>query len=419
MSVRRPQKDCSLCLSSLDEEIHKAIFYAYQEAANLVEAVARVKVVGVETTPEDLRRHIQYHRPVQPAPRGRFRADDALARGQSLPKRLRDILSLVGRVPALSGTHLAEFFYWDGREAQFASARAACYRDLSRLVKDNFLYRWYPATASAPSGVRVRAWQHRLSFYFLGRDAVPLIEKSEDCTLARGGDWISSVEDLPPSHELFATGAASENIAALARQARQMTAGGSSGAQGPAEIQLATNSWFGPMRLALANRGRQRPDWGLAAFRFKPQDQPGVLAPFLYEYDDGLRAQGDIVESLLKFIDLKRSGGLGDRVPQLGQGGFFPPLLVISTEPFRLESLRRSAQLAARKRGATKDLPIIVCADQTTVHAVGLSGESWVSLWDAAATPRRHRLVDVLNHQAKGLSDIGLTAESKLEVRRV
>ena len=208
MSVRRPQKDCSLCRSSLDEEVHRAIFYAYQEASSLFEAVARVKAVGVETTPEDLRRHIQYHRPIQPAPHGRFRADEALSKGQGLPRRRRELLSLVGRVSALSGTHLAEFFYWDGRAAQFASARAACYRDLSQLVKDNFLYRWYPPTAAAPSGVRVRAWQHRLSFYFLGRDATPLIEKSEDCTLARGSDWISSPEDLPASHELFAASAA-------------------------------------------------------------------------------------------------------------------------------------------------------------------------------------------------------------------
>lgn len=420
MSLRRPQKDCALCLLSLDEDVHRTVFYAYQEAANLRDAVIKIKEIGIDTTPEELRTHIQYHRPIQPQPHNRLRSANALYNAEALPSRLQAILSLVSRVPALSGTHLAEFFYWNGKPEHLASARAACYRDLSRLVKDNFLYRWYPPTTAGPTGARIRAWQHRLSFYFLGRDAVPLIEKTEGRTLSRANtDWVVSSDDLPEPHEVFAAGAAGESVAALTRQANRLAAIDAFllGNKGRFNLELATDSWFGPKRLTGLNKSKQRPVWGLAAFRVYPQGgDEDFLSPFLYEYDDGLRPQKDVAESLLRFIDMKRNGSIGKWFPQLQKAHVFPPILLISSDPFRLESLRRSVQIAARKKGALTSLPIIVCCDQGTVNSGGISDESWISIWDKDATPKRWRLIDVLSHQSEALLHEGMLATCKLEI---
>jgi hypothetical protein len=52
MSVRRPQRDCALCVHALDEETHRAIFYAHQESSSLEEAVARIAKIGIKATPD-------------------------------------------------------------------------------------------------------------------------------------------------------------------------------------------------------------------------------------------------------------------------------------------------------------------------------------------------------------------------------
>jgi hypothetical protein len=417
MSVRRPQRDCVLCMNSFDEDMHRAVFHARQESASLEEAVTRIAKLGIEVTPEQLRLHVQYHRPLQPAPRTRFRPEEALERAKRLPERQQALLMLVGRVPALSGTQLAEIFYWNGQAGHLPSARAACYRDLSKLVRGNFLYRWYPPVAAGPAGTKVRAWQHRLTFYFLGRDASPLVSEHDQYETLRGRDWFVSPEELSETHDLFALGAAAEAIVSLGRQAARRVADGETTdtSIGKAELKLEPGNWYGAGRLAFPTRAKGTTISGLACFSMRiPKDNSSLLAPFLYEYDDGLRPLGEMAEQVLRYIDLKRAGAVGARFPDLRKAKVFPPVLVVAADPFRLESLRRSVQTAAKRRGATSDLPIIICSDQSSVHAVGLTEEAWVSVWDAKPTPRRYRLPDVFAHQAADLQKAGLEATSDL-----
>lgn len=416
MSVRRPQRDCVLCMSSLDEEMHRAVYHAHQESPSLKEAASRIRDLGIEVEPDAIRTHIQYHRPLQPPPRTRFRSDEALARAHKLPARQRQLLMLVSRVPALSGTQLAELFYWSGLDSHLPSARAACYRDLSKLVKGNFLYRWYPPVAAGPAGTRVRAWQHRLSFYFLGRDATPFVLDSDRYEPSRGRDWFASPEELADSHELFALGAAAEAIVSLGRQAQAKNAAGelTKTSLGGAEIRLSPADWYSAGRLGLPARGRTQSASGLAAFVIRVPGKASVLSPFLYEYDDGLRPLGEVAEQMLRYIDLRRSGAVTARFPELRRAKVFPPVLLIAADPFRMDAVRRQVQLLARRRGATTDLPIVVCSDQSSVHSLGLVEDAWVSVWDASANARRHRLPDVLAHQADALSAAGLDADSHL-----
>jgi hypothetical protein len=403
MSVRRPQAQCPLCLASLDESLASAIFYAYQEERSPEDACRRLRRAQIVCDPPTFRAHIQYHRPLQPPPRRRLVPERALRAVASLPPRRRALVELVARVSALNGTQLAELFYWRGAESQLNAARAACYRDLSRLVRENVLYRWYPPTARSPGGVAVRSWQHRLSFYFLGRDAVPYVSARWGREPVRGREWFASAQELPPAPELYVEAAAAGLVSGLAREARRRQAAG--GAE-PA-LAFEVESWHAGSRLALPARTRVQPSWGIASFRLR-RSAGDVQCPFLYEYDDGLRDLSEASELVLRYLERSLLRGLWERFPALARAGVVPPLLLVSPDPFRLQALRRSVQRLARQRGATAALPVVLAGDQRTLRSGALFEERWLSLWDGQRSPRRYRLSDILVRDLERRAAAGL-----------
>jgi hypothetical protein len=408
MSVRRPQASCILCRASLDSERHRAICYAYQEAPDLFEACARLEALGLSVAPDALRRHFQYHRPQQPPPRKRMRSAKALARAQGMPLRLRRAMTLSARLPALSGSQLAEFLYWNGRMTQYASARAACYRDLSRLVKNSFLYRYYPPLASGPSSSRVRSWQHRLSFYFLGRNGVAYVEQTLGRTLQRGRDWIVDENDLPPLWRLLSLAATNEAFALLSRQALRAQAANSPlpGGQG---LVTAAFGVFNASSLSTLDGSRlSQPleELILASYGLRVEATGTAFeAPFLLAYDDGLSGLAEAVERVMEICRLRREGSIAEKLPAIASRGVFPPTLFISSDPYRLEAVRREAQREARRKGLTINLPIVVSASIETLKSGAWEREVWVSLWDVSPAPRGHYLSDVLLHPWREHSD--------------
>lgn len=421
MSVRRPQRDCPLCDYRLPADTHAAIYHAYQENwrdVNCYKLVSRrAGKFGVDVTEAEARKHFQYHRIVQPAPRTRFKPEKALEQGRGLPVRLQETLILVSRVPALSGTQLAELFYWTGSESQIASARNACYRDLRRLVLDNFLYRWYPPVAAGPSGSAQRSQQLRNAFYTPGREAAPLIATAEGYEPVRGKDWALTESDLPSQHELFGQNAAAETVAALARKSKQLEAAskGVSVSGNTAYVRFVPMNWFAGRRVSVDLRDGKFQPGGLASFGvYLPMQtqRVSVGCPFLYEHDDGVRPLDKLAEHVLRYAELKRSGTLGQRFKQMKD--LYPPVLVIARDPYRAEQLRLAAQAAARRRNLSAGLPIMVVCDQATVLGQPLDAEIWASMWDASPTPERRGLVEVLLRNWKASLDAGLAATTRL-----
>lgn len=421
MSVRRPQKDCQLCAFALPPETHEAIYHAYQEARSYQAAVKKAEKLGLKLTEEEIRNHFQYHRPVQPSPRTRFNSDKALARAKALPERLQEIVALVSRVPALTGTQLAELLYWTGTQKQLASARNGCYRDLRRLVLENYVYKWYPPAAVSAKGTRIRSSQHRNGFYLLGRDAVPFIEDHEGYEPQRGKDWVLSPEDMPEQHEVFEWNRAAETIASLARQGKRLEGEAKSITIGERKVfpRFQPLNWYGPRRLQLlvsAPGVKTQPMTlgGLAFFGFLlPEQKLSVGAPFIYEYDDGVRPLNEVAAHLVRYVDLKNSGALAKRFPDLVK--LFPPVLLIARDAYRVEQVRVAAQQLARKRGVSgQELPIIIAADQATVASIGLTADVWVSLWDSTSNPTRRQLVDVLLKQWKQALAANLNSTARL-----
>src|SRR4051794_39551249 len=122
---RRPKTDCPLC--ALPDDTWAAIWRAYADSRDYSTAAAQAAAHGLACDEQNVREHLQYHRPVQPAPAGNLKRADALQRAHKLPERLRNIILACSRVPGLSGSQIAELFYWNGTDKQRASARNACY----------------------------------------------------------------------------------------------------------------------------------------------------------------------------------------------------------------------------------------------------------------------------------------------------
>ena len=413
MATRRPKENCPLCPPELDARAHAEVWYAYQESQDWEIAAHEAGQQGSECTPQQVTKHFQYHRPAQPAPKGNLRRGHALQRAQQLPDRLQAMLRTVARVPGLSGTQLAELFYWNGTEKQMDSARNACYRDLNKLMWGNFLYRYYPQATSTPGSAR-RGRQEHLSLYFLGRDGIPLVEVVDGYEPPRG-DWIPDIDALGDPESVFAEHDAAEVVAALARQARKMTADNMLLAVDNLAVGISfePHNWFGAKRTALhfhdalsRAKARVQPS-GLATLGIEvPAMGRSLLAPFFYEYVTGTKPAEHTAEKLVRYAELRMSGALGERFPDLARGGsWLPPILVVCRDPKHVATV----QAAVAKAVARHDLlqggraPVAVISDEETVSEHGLNGHCWASLWDDSKEPRRHQLAKVLTAEARVL----------------
>jgi len=419
-------KDCPLCPPALDREKHDRVYYEYQETHLFEAAAIKSTELGSPATEAQARSHFQYHRIIQPPPRGYLRRNRALERAQALPRRLQDILLLVARVRGLAASDLAELFYWTGTEKQLASARNACYRDLRKLILEDFVYRYYPPNFGRSMAVRVRG-QEQLSFYFLGRDGVPYIEERERRELAHR-EYVSGIKDLSDETKVLQQHEAAQVVSSLAHQVKLLEAEGrrpESGVEGAPALALSFDpaNWFGRERLSMTFRdplsGLEETvsPGGFAAIGLSsPEHKFSVLAPFFYEYDTGVKTLTAYAEDLLGYLHLARAGAISDTFPQLPRRDYFPPVIVVCRDMGRVVALQEEVRkLRAQRQLNAERMPVVVITDEVTNKHHGLAGQSWLSLWDHSLEGRRYRLTEVLLRSCAPLAKT-LPAEAVLEV---
>jgi hypothetical protein len=424
--ARAKHNDCPLCPPALDRDKHDRVYYEYQETRAFAAAAVKASELGSQTNEEQARAHFQYHRIIQPPPRGYLKRNRALEHAQALPARLQNILVLVSRVRALSATDLAELFYWNGSEAQLASARNACYRDLRRLILDDFVFRYYPPmVARPPAGSHARARQEQLTLYFLGRDAGPYIEEREQMELARR-DFVSEIKDIADESKVMQQHETAATVVALARQVKLLEVSGrrpESGVEGapPLALSFAPANWFGRERVSTTFRdplsGLEEsvsPSGFTAIGLSAPEQNFSVLAPFFYEYDVGAKTLSAYAEELLGYLYLSRAGALADLFPQLPRRDYFPPVIVVCREMSRVIALQEEMRRLRHQRALTSDrMPVIIITDEVTNKYHGLAGQSWLSLWDHSLEGRRYRLTEVLLRSCAPLLNV-LSADAIL-----
>lgn len=395
--MRGDHKTCALCM--LDENRQTELWRLFQKTRSFDEVAKCFSPLGVLATSKEVRTHFQYHKLVQPPPSGHLRRTEALEKTEALPRRLQDILLLVSRIRALSATQLAELLYWDGSPERLASARNTCYRDLRRLALDDLLYRYHPTLPARARGQQ-RSYPEQLSLLFLGRDAVPYVEKCENRVLARR-EYVMRPTELK-EHAIEEEQEAAEAICALARQTKILQAKDRSlnlpGAP-PLNASFQSRSWLGPDQAQITFRdprqGREetlRPG-GIAVLGLEVQKGSfSVLAPFFYEHDSGARSVRELAQDLLLYLHLSRTQTLRRRFPDLPEG-FLPPVVIICRNMRRVLALQEEAYKVFRGAEA---LPVMVIADAVTSSHHGLIGQCWLSLWDRSLEAKRYRLLEVL-----------------------
>lgn len=390
---------CKLCSS--DPLIQQEVWYAYQEHKNYEGPLTKARELGVETNFEEVKQHFKHHNILQPPPKGYLRKDEALAKALKLPLRLQNILKLVAKVPALSGTQLAEMFYWNGTPGQLTAARNACYRDLKRLVQDDYLYRFYPNFSANASDTQRS--KERLSIYFLGRNATPLVANAKIEVGKK--DWIGHPRQLESSHLVLQKNDASQVVSMLSRQMKSAESLAIHANFQNVEFKFSMNpeNWFGPFQTqtrfhAPTGSTLLRPD-GLAAVGLEAVGKPmQLLAPFYYEYDDTTRTPYSSANRLLAFVEYYRSGEFSK---QFDLPGFFPPILIVCKDAQRSQALTRAAKTAARKQGMVDRLPLMIITDKQTAERHALLGSCWRSVW---GDEKKYTLIEALLRSSRPLA---------------
>jgi hypothetical protein len=422
--ARRAQKDCPLCVPQLSQADHDKVYYHYQSSGGNYPETARLATqLGSPTTARQVRTHLQYHRIIQPAPQGHLRRPYALQEGLALPRRLQEITLLVARVKALSATQLAQLFYWNGTDQQFPTARKACYRDLRRLSLMDFIYRYYPPQTARPSGTQ-QAKQDLLSFYFLGRDGSPYVEEHEQVTVPRR-DWIASPDNLADEFRIMQLQAAANIICELSRQIHILNASDQAvnlpGAP-PLHLSFSPMNWYGSHRTSfsftdpLSGRKETVTPSGISAIGLTaPEKNFQALAPFFYEHDSGAKHPSAYAQQLLGYMYLERSGALSAHFPDLPKRGYFPPVIVVCRDMRRVIAIQDAMQtLLHQKAIGAEQMPVIILTDEATHSSHGLTGQSWLSLWDNSLQNRRYGLLQALLHSCRPLAG-ALTADDLLK----
>jgi hypothetical protein len=334
-------------------------------------------------------------------------------------------------VPALSGWQIAELFYWNGstHPNKRRAAREACYRDLKRLVYGDFLYRFYPPSGTTPASARRRRQEH-LSLYYLGRDAIPLVELHDGHELTRN-EYVMSIDQLNDHARVFRDHDGASAVSALARQARELQHAGEPLVVDGLQLQLSFQplNWYGPRRTALSftepigqTRRRIAPS-GLAAIGVDIPGQVSLLAPFFYEYVSGAKPNEQVAEKLLRYAELRLSGALSERFPKFPLQ-WLPPILVICRDPGRVAAVQEAVAVLVARNELLRDgrAPVAIIADAPTLTQHGITGTCWMSLWETGARPERYQLAKVLAAGARPLmneldSSALLTVEPKAATR--
>ena len=383
MTREASRRPCPLCdHERVPDDAYAQAFEVYGSAASrglrdraAAAVIARADLVGEGVEVQEVWSHFAQHDRRQPRPPGNLKRAKALAASERLSVRQREVLTLVGRLGAVSAQQIWQALYED-QLATANAARAACYRELRPLVFGHFLYRARPPRGFGLE-VRPEARLDGLTFYHPGRDMIPFMEDSDGLTPAVVADAREVDEDgLREVH------AATQVVLGLRREL--YGAGPDLGV--PAALRLSPGNWFGAAQSAIwfhhPTRGRLEqvaPD-GLAALSLLvPSRGVDTLLPFFYLHDPGYLPVEVIAERLVVFGGLRISGAVAGRFPALGR--HVPPVVVVTSSPKRQQDLAA----ALRGRGASlsaPERPTLIASDRTSIRGRAFSAKVWSSLWD-------------------------------------
>jgi len=327
--------ECAICNAELEEQ--EKVWHAYAHRLRLRDAVrvAQRTWPQDELTSEMVRTHLREHHYIQPSPPGK-----GLNRSMALQETLTTfqrpwfyLMLALYRGQALSRDQIYRMFYLDHAENS-DQLRDKLLADLQKLSYRSFLYQVWPDTIST------LRFEDPGPYYFLNRQAVPLVERLEG--LESGslpfGMYVTSQQQVQEFY-LERDARFLDVIVTMREQLyrREFELMGKM-----CHVHLGVEHWYAPVQLHTEVEGQPFSPSGLVALRAESRDGTfSTLLPVWFEYDRGTEDAEETSDEILRYAKYFESDAYRSKFPLLAENRSPGPLVVLCEDAYRREEIGR------------------------------------------------------------------------------
>ena len=336
--------DCPICQAELEEQ--GKVWHAYAQRLRLRDAVraAQHGWPNDELTSEMVRTHLREHHWIQPSPPGKglnrsIAMQDALTTFQLSWYYL--MLALY-RGQALSRDQIYRMFYLDHADNS-DQLREKLLADLQKLSFRSYLYQVWPDV------ITDMRFEDSGPYYFLNRQAVPLVERLEGMEPGSlpFGMYVTSQQQVQ-EYYLERDARFLDVIVAMREHLyrREFELDGKT-----CSVHMGIEHWYAPIQLHAEINGDQFSPSGLVALRAESRDGTfATLLPVWFEYDRGTEEAAETADEILRYAEYFESDFYKDKFPLLAENKTPGPLVVICEDAYRREEVGRllGAKLAGQ-----------------------------------------------------------------------
>lgn len=353
---------CPIC--ALADEEHDRIWHAYGARINLRDSfkvATRIfagKEPEVQISEEQVAEHLLGHHWVQPTPLGKFNRSFALQEAMtSFPRHLLLLLRALYRARALSKQQIYRLFYLD-HAPDSQALRDQIDRELQALTFRSYLFCHFPENKGALT------FEDEGPFYFINRQAIPLVEHLEGTELEPGTytTSIAQVQEYFLEHD-------TRFLDVIVRLREALYQRPFPYGQSQLTAHLGLDHWYAPAQLHCplpSPSGVGTIEFSPAAalgFRVEVRDgSMNTLLPLWIDYDRGTEQVDEMADGLLLYAAYYGDSAYRQRFPRLAEHRTPGPLLVICENAWRCQQLAE----ALHERFGDQDVPVYL-ADRSTL----------------------------------------------------
>lgn len=351
--------ECPLCTCGTSE--HDEVWHAYAQNMKLADAhrMAQRRLDDPSITSEQVDEHLRRHHWVQPSPPGKLHPSLALQEALVEFKRHEFyLLRALYRAKALSARQIYALFYLDhavdGPDLQQRLAD-----DLHRLTFRSFLYQHWPENRGALT------FDDPGPYYCLNRQAIPIINRLEDTSVAFNSytTSIAQIQEFNLEHDCRF-----HDVIVALRQSLYRRSFSLAGRE--VQAHVGVEHWYAPVQLnthlkLLDGQEVNFTPAGLLGVRLESRDSDlSTLLPLWLEYDRGTHDADLVAQSVLCYGNYFNSPDFKKRFPRLAEHKSTGPLVVICESAYRRDEVAQA--LEARLGG--KRVPVYLTDRPTVSH---------------------------------------------------
>jgi hypothetical protein len=329
-------KPCKLCDPNLDREIHDFIWRAFVDGGR-GRAVIASQSRNIAIDEREVRRHFEYHRPVQAPPNINVNKDELEKIIKKTPQRRRSLIELAFRLGSVDERLASNLIYWSGNPDKLVAANKAAARDLKMLVNNDFLFRIYPENLP---GKTIGLSQPAV--FFLGSNGRYFLNSHSDF-IVTGKDIAKTPEEKKNWSNILKINGPNLIFYSLIENLNQTEEPLlKRGEFGGVKVEVSGENFLAKefIKIKLRDPSKNFKELkmsGAGGIVFKDKKDLPLLAPFLYYFDDGRRRPEKVIDDILTGQVLIKTGQVKDVFPQFQKAQTIPTIVI--AEKNRLNKL--------------------------------------------------------------------------------